>query len=98
MTGLWSTLMVNRRHSLSNQTFCLVSAKGFEPVAPSSFAAPRGQQGASWGTTRGAAEGLLIVGCGCLGRYRTRGWAEATLKVLVRRWAHGSARTDAIRA
>lgn len=34
MTGLWSTLMVNRRSSLSNQTFCLVGATGFEPVTP----------------------------------------------------------------
>jgi hypothetical protein len=54
--------------------------------------------GSELGTTRGAAEGLLIVGCGYPGRYRTRGWAEAPLGVRRRRWAHGNARPDAIRA
>src|SRR6185312_7121735 len=51
--------------------------------------------GSELGTTRGAAEGLLIVSCGYLGRYVTHGWAEAPLKVLLRRWAHGNARPDA---
>jgi len=35
--------------------------------------------GSKLGTARGAAEGLLIVGCGYLSRYRTHGWAEAPL-------------------
>ena len=51
--------------------------------------------GSKLGTTRGAAEGLLIVGCGYPGRHGTHGWPEAPLKVLLRCWAHGNARPDA---
>ena len=67
-----------------------------EPVTAPPLTVPAGSS--KLGTTRGAAEGLLIVGCGYLSRYRTHGWAEAPLKVLLRRWAHGNARMDAIRA
>jgi len=35
------------------------------------------------------------VGSGYLGRYGTHGWAEAALKVLLRRWDHGNAKPDA---
>jgi hypothetical protein len=44
---------------------------------------------------RGAAEDLLHVGCGYPGRYLTRGWHEAALKVPLRRWTHGDATVPA---
>jgi hypothetical protein len=43
------------------------------------------------GAARGAAEDRLDVGSGYPGRYLTRGWHEAALRVLLRRWAHGNA-------
>jgi hypothetical protein len=47
------------------------------------------------GVAGGRAEDLLHVGCGSPGRHLTRGWHKAALRVLLRRWAHGSATVPA---